>query len=77
MLSRRLQRWRAASGIPLREVARNMGVSISTVSAWEHADRFPSASHLDGLADCIGIPVCALLYDGDGVCSHCRPRQGR
>ena len=59
--STRLRDWRAAKRIPLKQIASDLGVSISVVSAWERGTRFPSVVHLQQVADYSGIPVCQLL----------------
>lgn len=69
-LARRLKEWRTEAGLPLKHVARDLGVSVSIVCEWEHAHRFPSISHLEGIAHCMGLPVCCVLYHGPGHCPH-------
>lgn len=60
-LSRFLKSWRQTNKLPLKAVAEDVGVSIETISAWEHGYRFPSAENLDNLATFIGIPVCRFF----------------
>ena len=71
ILAQRLKLWRHEQGVPLRVLAGRLDVSISTVSAWENGTRFPSATHLDSLSACLGLPVCGLLYGGKGPCPFC------
>jgi transcriptional regulator with XRE-family HTH domain len=66
--ARRLRDWRTAQRLPLKHVARELGVSISIVSEWEHAHRFPSMLNLEALARLLEMPVCCLLYHGHGHC---------
>lgn len=73
-LARRLRAWRTGEKLPLKYVARELGVSISIVSEWEHGHRFPSVSNLEALARLLGIPVCCLLYHGHGHCPHKKPK---
>jgi transcriptional regulator with XRE-family HTH domain len=68
--SMRLKSWRAGQGFPLKRVAKDLGVSISIVSEWEHGHRFPSASNLEAVSRYVGIPVCCLLFQGRGHCLH-------
>lgn len=70
--ARRLKEWRREAGLPLKHVARDLGVSVSIVCEWEHAHRFPSISNLEAIAHCMGIPVCCVLYHGQGQCPHSR-----
>ena len=53
--------WRQRSQIPLKELAAGLGVSKSTVSAWELGERFPSAEHFQALVNFTGIPPCRLF----------------
>lgn len=66
----RLKQWRQSRGLPLKHIARELGVSISIVSEWEHGHRFPSAANLEALAAFTGMSVCCLLYYGSGNCPH-------
>lgn len=66
ILSARLRQWRLSRRIPLKRMAAELGVSISTISAWERGARFPSASHLERLSARTGLPVSRLLYEGPG-----------
>lgn len=68
--SMRLKGWRAGQDFPLKRVAKDLGVSISIVSEWEHGHRFPSASNLEAISRYLGIPVCCLLFQGPGLCPH-------
>ena len=69
----RLKEWRRDAGLPLKHVARDLGVSLSIVSEWENGNRFPSVVNLDALSRYIGVPVCCLLYFGAGHCPHGAP----
>jgi len=71
-LSRRLRSWCEEEELTLSDVAEGIGVSIATVSAWEHATRLPSGEHLDRLAKYMNTPVCGLIYFGAGECPLCR-----
>ncbi len=68
----RLREWRATQGFPLKRVAKDLGVSISIVSEWEHGHRFPSVSNLEAVSRYVGLPVCCLLFHGRGHCPHMR-----
>jgi len=69
-LAHHLHAWRDENNVPLKALATELGVSISTVSAWEHGKRFPSGDHLDRLSEFTEMPVCALLYHGTEGCPH-------
>ena len=77
VFARRLKEWRLEAGLPLKHVARDLGVSVSIVCEWEHAHRFPSFANLEGIARCMGLPVCCVLYHGRGQCPHVRPANSR
>lgn len=64
----RLRRWRKRKHILLKQMAREMGVSIAVVSAWEKGTRFPSVAHLEQLSAYTGILACQLLYSGRSDC---------
>ena len=56
-----LRRWRAQQKYPLKHVARELGIAVSTWSQWESGKRFPPDHLLDMLAKYLGIPVCKLF----------------
>ncbi len=66
----RLREWRQGAGLPLKHVARDLGVSVSIVCEWEHGHRFPSIAHLEGISRYVGLPACCLLFHGQGQCPH-------
>jgi transcriptional regulator with XRE-family HTH domain len=68
IFARRMREWRASAQLPLKHVARDLGVSISIISEWEHGHRFPSVRHLEAVARYLKMPVCCLLYPGQGTC---------
>lgn len=56
-----LSNWRRKNRIPLKKIARDLGVSISTVSAWEWGEYFPTGSNLEILVGYTGLPPCKLF----------------
>ncbi len=72
VLGMRLREWRLRKGFPLKFVARELGVSMSIVSEWEHAHRFPSVLNLEAIAILLDTHVCCLLYHGPGRCPHAK-----
>lgn len=64
LFSRNFHRWRVGRGLTMKEAAFDIGVSVSTVSAWGKGRRFPTGGHLDTIARLAGIPVCCL-FRGD------------
>ncbi len=55
------KRWRQKSKLPLKQVARDLGVSVNTISLWELGKRFPSKRHFEMLAEYTGQPPCKLF----------------
>jgi transcriptional regulator with XRE-family HTH domain len=53
--------WRRKNGIPLKNIAEDLGVSISTVSMWESGKRFPTGSNFEMLVEYTGLPPCKLF----------------
>lgn len=59
--SRRLRAWRERLDVPLKGLAFDLGVSVSTVAAWENGTRFPGIDNLIALAQHTGIPACQFV----------------
>ena len=53
--------WRRKNHIPLREIARDLGLAVSTVSSWELGDRFPTGRNFEMLANYTRVPPCRLF----------------
>jgi transcriptional regulator with XRE-family HTH domain len=53
--------WRRQNRIPLKAIARDLGISISTVAAWESGEYFPTGYNLEMLVDYTGLPPCRLF----------------
>jgi transcriptional regulator with XRE-family HTH domain len=47
--------------IPLKKVAHDLGLAVSTVNSWELGERFPSGRHFETLVNYTGLPPCRLL----------------
>lgn len=56
-----VRRYRIAAGLSVRELAGLLGLSASTVKAWESGRRTPLPQHLGGLADVLAVDVEELL----------------
>ncbi len=69
-LAGRLKRWRQENDIPLKALAMGLGVSEVAVSKWESGQSFPTHTHLERLADHIGVPVCAFFCEREDDCHH-------
>jgi transcriptional regulator with XRE-family HTH domain len=53
--------WRLKNNIPLKAIAKDLGLSISTVSSWELGERFPAGYNFEMLANYTGMPPCKLF----------------
>ena len=64
-----LSNWRRKNRIPLKKVARDLGLSIATINSWESGRRFPTGFNLELLADYTGVfTLPALLPKGGQLC---------
>jgi DNA-binding transcriptional regulator YiaG len=53
--------WRRKHRIPLKAIAKDLGVSVSTVAGWESGEYFPTGYNLEILVDYTGLPPCRLF----------------
>ena len=53
--------WRQKNNVPLKKVAQDLGVSISTVSGWELGEYFPTGCNFELLVQYTGLPPCKLF----------------
>jgi len=53
--------WRRKHKLPLKKVARDLGVSIGTISMWESGKRFPTGGNFERLVEYTGLPPCKLF----------------
>ena len=58
----KLRTWRKEQGYPIKRIAKHLKVSISVVSQWERALRFPSIKNIDQIAEYMGVEVWELFY---------------
>ena len=72
LFSRNLHLWRKEHGLLLKEMAPLLGVSVSTLDAWETGVRFPTGEHLTAISRCERVPVHCLFCPHTGAC----PRDG-
>jgi len=59
--TRVLTNWRRKRHLPLKQVALDLGVAVSTISSWERGTRFPTGRHFELLVDYTGLPPCRLF----------------
>lgn len=78
--------WRRKNRIPLKNIAKHLGVSISTVSSWESGECFPTGYNFEILVEYTGLPPCKLFCVMADNCvpaecflalSHIKPRRPR
>ena len=53
--------WRRKNNIPLKKIARDLGLAVSTVSSWELGERFPTGRNFEMLVNYTGVPPCKLF----------------
>jgi transcriptional regulator with XRE-family HTH domain len=53
--------WRRKRNIPLKKIARDLGLSVATVNSWELGKRFPTAYNFEMLSNYTGVPPCRLF----------------
>jgi transcriptional regulator with XRE-family HTH domain len=71
--------WRLKNRIPLKQIARDLGLSVSTVNSWELGERFPTGRNFEMLVDYTGVPPCRLFCVMADKCvpSDCLLAMGR
>ena len=53
--------WRRKNNIPLKKVAKDLGLSVATVNSWELGARFPTGYNFELLVNYTGVPPCKLV----------------
>ena len=53
--------WRVKRHIPLKQIAKDLGLAVSTVNSWELGERFPTGRNFERLVDYTGVPPCRLF----------------
>ena len=53
--------WRRKNNIPLKKIAKELGLAVSTVNSWELGERFPTGRNFEMLVDYTGVPPCKLF----------------
>ncbi len=53
--------WRRKHNIPLKKVAKDLGLSVATINSWELGKRFPTACNFEMLTSYTGLPPCKLF----------------
>ena len=53
--------WRVKHNIPLKKIADDLGLAVSTVNSWELGERFPTGRNFEMLVDYTGVPPCKLF----------------
>ena len=53
--------WRLKNNVPLKKIAGDLGLAVSTVNSWESGKRFPTGRHFEMLTDYTGMPPCKLF----------------
>ena len=53
--------WRQKNNLPLKKVAKDLGLSVATINSWELGKRFPTGYNFEMLTDYTGLPPCRLF----------------
>ena len=53
--------WRVTNNIPLKKIAEDLSLAVSTISYWELGERFPSGRNFEMLVNYSGVPPCKLF----------------
>ena len=53
--------WRIKNNIPLKKIAKDLGVSVPTINSWELGKRFPTGYNFEMLVNYTGLPPCRLF----------------
>jgi transcriptional regulator with XRE-family HTH domain len=53
--------WRRKNHLPLKQIAQDLGLAVSTVNSWELGERFPTGRNFEMLVDYTGVPPCKLF----------------
>jgi transcriptional regulator with XRE-family HTH domain len=53
--------WRRKNNLPLKKIARDLGLSVATINSWELGKRFPTGYNFEMLTDYTGLPPCRLF----------------
>ena len=71
--------WRVKNDIPLRQVAKDLGLAVATVNSWELGERFPTGPHFELIASYTGVPPCKLFCRQAAQCvrADCLVMMGR
>ena len=53
--------WRRKNRMPLKKIAKDLGLAVSTINAWELGERFPTGRNFEMLVNYSGVPPCKLF----------------
>jgi transcriptional regulator with XRE-family HTH domain len=53
--------WRRKNNIPLKKIAKDLGLSVATINSWELGRRFPTGYNFEMLTNYTGLPPCRLF----------------
>ena len=53
--------WRLKNHVPLKAIAKHLGLSVATINSWELGERFPTGYNFERLVEYTGVPPCKLF----------------
>lgn len=68
-----LRVWRETQALPLKRMAVDLDVSVSTLWTWENGKRYPTLENLLKISRYTGIPLCIFLCPGRAFCEESCP----
>ncbi len=71
--------WRVKNNVPLKTIAKELGLAVSTVNSWELGERFPTGRNFEMLMNYTGVPPCKLFCVMADKCvpADCQLAMGR
>lgn len=68
------RQWRLKNNIPVKEIARGLGLAVATIDACELGKRFPTGRNFEMLVNYSGVPPCKLFCVMADKCVPTEPR---
>jgi transcriptional regulator with XRE-family HTH domain len=65
-----LTAWHDGNGWPLKKIANDLNIKMSTWSRWKKGKRFPAPDQIQSLADYVGVPVCRFFCHPQWRCAR-------
>ena len=70
IFAKRLKTWRKSRRLPLKKIAADLGITVSTLCQWENRVYFPSSDNFNLLVLYTKLPPCHFLCP-DSLLAQC------